>query len=97
MSEIKIFKLMSGEEIVADVTEKVDTYLLKEPVTIVYQQAEGGGMTAGFAPFMAYSAGVVILNKNSITSHADVDAKLLAEYNRIFSKIEIMPAGSIIL
>ena len=96
MSDIKIFKLMSGEEIVADVTDKGDTYSLKEPVTIVYQQAEGGGMTAGFAPFMPYSHGEIILSKASVTSHADVDPKLLGEYNRIFSKIEIVPAGKII-
>jgi hypothetical protein len=96
MSDIKVLKLMSGEEIVAEVTDKGEVYTLKEPVTIVYQPVEGGGMNAGFAPFMPYSSGILTLNKNSIASYADVDAKLLAEYNRIFSKIEIVPAGKII-
>jgi len=96
MSDVKVIKLLSGEEIVATTADKDSTYEITDAVTIVYQQTEEGGTVAGFAPYMPYSSGKIILNKSSITSYSEVDAKLLAEYNRIFSKIEIVPASAII-
>jgi len=96
MSEIKLYKLASGEEIIAKVLHVNDHKLvITDAVSIVYHQVGDGQMSAGFAPFMPYSEGDIQLYHHAITSSSSVQDKLLAEYNRIFSNIVIAPAGSI--
>ena len=53
MSEIKLFKLTSGEEIMASVTSTSGNVVnITDAVALVYQQAGDGRMTVGFAPFV---------------------------------------------
>ena len=97
MSNIKIFKLTSGEEAVADVVgEDNHGFLLQDAVGLVYHQVEDGKMSVGFAPFMPYAEGEIRLSFSAIASSASVKAHLLQEYNRVFSKIIVAPAGSIV-
>jgi len=96
MSEIKLFKLTSGEEIMANLTLRGLHYEVEDAVTLVYQQAGDGRMTVGFAPFMPYSDERVIkINPSTIAAEATPKDQILGEYNRVFSKIVIAPAGSI--
>jgi hypothetical protein len=92
---IKVFKLISGEEIIAEVFNALaDNIELKSPATIVIQQtAQGVGV--GLMPYMAYATGNIKLYKTSIASEAEPDIKMINEYNRIFgSGIQIATAGS---
>lgn len=96
MSTIKLYKLTSGEEIVANVKGTAPEYIeIDDAVTLVYQQAPGGKMTVGFAPFMPYSEGSIILYSRTIAGTSDVTEQLLTEYQRVFSKIEIAPASAL--
>jgi hypothetical protein len=96
MNNIKVFKLISGEEIIAEVFNQFDQYIeLKSPATIVIQQTQQG-VGVGLMPYMAYATGNVQLYKNAIASEASPDVKMINEYNRIFgSGIQIASAGSI--
>lgn len=97
MSDIKLYKLTSGEEIIAKVVHSNEHMMtVTDAVSIVYHQVGEGQMSAGFAPFMPYSEGDIQLNHHAITSSSSVQDKLLAEYNRIFSNIVIAPANSIV-
>lgn len=97
MSEVTLIKFVSGEEIIA--TKVVDTgtnLVVENPVTLVYHRnEEGSGVSVGFAPYMPYSEGNIVVNYAAIASSSDVKTDLLAEYNRIFSNIEIFTQGSI--
>jgi len=96
MNDIKIIKLTSGEEIIANiVVSDNDTIEIKEAVALMYQQLDGGRMSVGFAPYMPYANDNITLYKSAIASTASVKGPLLAEYNRSFSNIIIAPAGSI--
>lgn len=96
MGTIKLYKLTSGEEIVANVQGTAQEYIeINEAVTLVYQQAPGGKMTVGFAPFMPYSEGNIILYSRTIAGTSDVTEQLLSEYKRVFSPIEL-PQTSIV-
>lgn len=96
MSDIKLFKLTSGEEIMASLILRGLDYEIEDVVTLVYQQAGDGRMTVGFAPFMPYSDEKVIkLNPSSVAAEANPKDQILSEYKRVFSKIVIAPAGSI--
>ena len=97
MSDVKLYKLTSGEEIMAtEVTFGDNTTILKDVVSLVYQPTQDGQMTAGFAPYMPYSDGSITFQDTAIGSVANPKSDILAEYTRVFSKIEIFPAGSII-
>lgn len=93
---VKLFRLNTGEEIIADVFNTyADHFEVKDAVTIVYQQVSNDQMSAGFAPYMPYAKGNIELQKHAIAATAEVADKLMGEYNRIFSKIQIVPAGAI--
>jgi len=94
MSDVKLYRLVSGEEILATVVGTTPDYIeIKDSVVLVYQRAAEDKMSVGFAPFMPYATGNVTLYSRSIESVATCSDQLLGEYNRVFSKIQIAPAS----
>lgn len=94
MSDIKLFRLMSGEEILASVVGTAPEYVeLTDAVVLVYHRAAEDKMSVGFAPFMPYAEGNIILYSRAIETTSTCTEQLLGEYNRIFGKIQIAPAG----
>jgi hypothetical protein len=92
----KLFKLISGEEILATVKDETPTsFTIVDAVTLVYQPAGDGKMTVGFAPFMAYASGPITLYASSVATEAVPNDQMKQEHTRIFSNIVIAPAGSI--
>jgi hypothetical protein len=92
---IKVFKLISGEEIISKCELIGSDYLLDSPASIMMQRTEQG-VGVGLAPYMPYSSGKITLHSGSVASSAGVDVKMENEYNRLFgSGIQIAPAGSI--
>ena len=87
MANIRLFKFVSGEEVIADVSEtqtSIDSFIIKDAVTLVYRQTETGNMTVGFAPFMPYASGDINIYKSSIISESNPQDDLKNEFNRIF-------------
>lgn len=96
MSEIKLFKLTSGEEIMANLTLRGLQYEVEDAVSLVYQPAGDGQMTVGFAPFMPYSNEKILkINPAAIAVEVIPKDQILSEYNRIFSKIQIVSATTL--
>lgn len=100
MSNVKLFKLVTGEEILAEVVSKPslasDGYVLKNCIRIVYYDT-GKGVSTGFAPFLPMSADEQISLKNSsVLVEVTPKDEVLAEYTRIFSGIVIPSNQSII-
>jgi hypothetical protein len=88
---IKVFKLVTGEEIIAEIFNWFDANIeLKNPAVIVMQQTQQG-VGVGLMPFMPYSTGNVKVYRVSLVSEAEPDVKMINEYNRIFgSGIQIV-------
>ena len=85
MAEVKLFKLISSEEIVATIKSKDDnTFTVEDAVLLIYRQAKEGAMSVGFGPYMPYAEGDIVINKTSVASVAAVKQDLANEYNRIF-------------
>lgn len=94
---IVMYKLSSGEEIVVNEISSTDTHItVKEAVTLVYQQIDSGRMTVGFAPFMPYCDGNIVLHSSSIVARSHPKDQILQEYNRVFSNIVIAPASTLL-
>ena len=94
---VKVCKLVSGEDIIADV--KIDDlgYVFNNPAVIVVQQTQDGRVGAAFAPYAPYAKdGVVRIFKNFVIGEVELDVKMINEYNRIFgSGILIASANEI--
>lgn len=90
---IKVFKMISGEELIAEVINNLPTTkTLKEPAVIVMQKTEQG-IGVGMMPYMPYVSGNVALNNSAIAAEGDPDVKLVNEYSRLFgSGIQIASA-----
>lgn len=93
---VKVFKMISGEEIISEVFNKYDQTLeLKNPATIVLQQTERG-VSVGIAPYMAYAGERVHIYRHALAAEGDPDDALRNEYNRIFgSGIQIASASAL--
>ena len=100
MANIKLFKLMSGEEVLAEVVSEPsytsNKYDLKNCIRIVYYDT-GKGVSTGFAPFLPMSADEQIsIKESSVLVEVTPKDEVLAEYTRIFSGIVIPTNQSII-
>jgi hypothetical protein len=95
MSDVKVFKMINGEEIISKVTSGSEVgYFLEDPATIMLQQTASGQMGVGIAPYMPYAEGKIFMFKTAIAAEGIPERKMVDEYNRIFGAgIEIVPAG----
>ena len=92
---IKVFKLISGEELISKVSDISGGYALENPATIMIQQS-AQGMGVGLAPYMVYAKGKIHLHLSAIASEAEADEEMASQYNRIFgSGIEVVPASAL--
>jgi hypothetical protein len=95
MDKIKVFKLINGEELIAEVFNNYDRHIeLKAPAQIVMQQTKEG-VGVAMAPYMPYVNGNIELYRHAIASSGVPDVKMENEYSRLFgSGIQIASAGS---
>lgn len=93
MERIKVFKLINGEELIAEIFNNFDqTIELKSPAQIVMQQTKDG-VGVALAPYMPYANGNIHLHRQAIASSGIPDVKMENEYSRLFgSGIQIAAA-----
>jgi hypothetical protein len=93
---IRVFKLINGEELLAEVFSQHDkSFELKNPAQIVLQQTDKG-VGVALAPYMPYVEGHVILGRHAVASDGTPNQQLVNEYNRIFgSGIVVAPASAL--
>jgi hypothetical protein len=81
---IKVYKLINGEELIAEVFAHYDKHIeLKSPAQIVMQQTKEG-VGVALAPYMPYASGNIELHRQAIASSATPDVKMENEYSRLF-------------
>ena len=96
MTDIKVFKLISGEELIGKVEVTGLGYTIEAPATILMQQTKDG-VGLALMPYMPYTEGKVILFSQCIATEGIPSAKMINEYNRLFgSGIEIAPASALV-
>ena len=99
MSNIKLITFNTQQTIIAEIIEEDDIdFLVKHPVQVIAVPPKNpndmGGV--GFAPYLAYSEefdkGIYIKNENIFCITTPV-SDLMEQYRKMFSRIEIAPAG----
>lgn len=83
---IKLFRLVSSEEIVGEiVSEENGTYTIKNPCAIGLAMGQNGQPTLSMQPWLIFSdQKEVSLKDNHILFTTTVDIKILNKYNEIF-------------
>jgi hypothetical protein len=80
---IRVFKMISGEELISKVSDTGTGWELDSPAVIMIQQTEKG-VGVGLMPYMPYASGKVTLHRTAVASDGIPDVKMENEYNRIF-------------
>ena len=98
MSEIKVVKLVSGEELVVEITEENDSSVtFKNPVASVLQRSQNtGGAALGFMPWMHAADGPFTVDRNKIICIANVADEVKNGYNQIFGAGIVVPPKQLI-
>jgi hypothetical protein len=90
--KIKVFKLLSGEDLICEVSASVENqngkshHEIINAATLVLQETEKG-MSVGLAAYMPYCNGTVILYQSAIVAESTPEPHMLQEYKRVFGKI----------
>jgi hypothetical protein len=93
MENIKVFKLINGEEIISKAIETGSGWTLNSPAQIVMQQTKDG-VGVALAPYMPYASGDIQMYQHAVASEAKPDVKMENEYSRLFgSGIQIVSSA----
>ena len=86
----KCFKLVSGEELLANVVdEDAFQFTLSNPALIAIQQKEDGNLGMVIAQFMPYSEGDITIFKSALMAVGIPAEGLVAEYENRFEEAEV--------
>jgi hypothetical protein len=96
MSNIKALKLGSGEELVVEVVEQTDEYLVvKNAVACMMQRSEKGPVL-GFIPWMQAADGNLSIKNSCVVIVAEVAQEVKNGYNQIFGAGIVVPPQQLI-
>ena len=94
---IRLLKLVSGEEIVAEVEQDGEDIIIDNPSTIILMPSQGGGTSVGLADWMLFaSKKTVTLSKNHILYNIEPSEELQNLYAKVHSKI-MTPSKELII
>lgn len=106
MNQVKVFKLISGEEVLAEVEkDESNFYTLKNPVGIAIVRGQNGQPNVGFAPFPLHSEQNAPSSKSNFTIDIPKQSVIysylpasdfLDNYNQIFGSGIVLPNKQLI-
>ncbi len=98
MSNIKVVKLVSGEELVVEITNETDEAItINNVVAAVLQRSnQTGGAALGFMPWMHAANGPFIIAKDKLICVAEVADEVKNGYNQIFGAGIVVPPKGLI-
>jgi hypothetical protein len=90
MINVKLFRIITGEEVIAELVSEEETHLTIKNGLVVIPT----GQSVGFAPWASVidrSSPELILSKNHIVYTAEVDSTIKTKYTQIFGGGIITP------
>ncbi len=97
MSNIMVLKIITGEEVIADVVSKTNEfYELDDALAIVMQPTQDGRLSTGFLPWLSTIEAPIKVKESSVISSGEPIKDLKTAYQSMFSKI-ITPSKNIIV
>lgn len=95
MENIKVVKLATGEEILAEIEENEDGIIITNPVRIAVMAGQNGQPNIGFAPWPIHAeqekeSEYVIAKKHVVYSYTPAQ-EYVNNYNQIFGSGIVLP------
>lgn len=99
MSNVKVIKLISGEEIIADIDESIEgLVILKKPLMIMMVPNQNNQFGIGLAPFCPYAKDEVVpIRAGAIVTIFEPDTGMKNEYNVRYGSGLVVPESKIIV
>lgn len=99
MSNIRCVKLLSGDEIIADIDETIEgLFILKKPAQIMMIPNQNNQFGIGLAPFCPYAKDdVVPMRSGAIITVFEPDTGMLNEYNTRYGSGLVVPESKLIV
>lgn len=98
MSEIRFFKLLTGEFVVSsyEYQEKSNAFTLTDPAQVSMQQGENGQMQVGlldFLPFAEENNKIVTISGSHVVYDHTPTTAMLNAYNKLYGSGLILPGS----
>jgi hypothetical protein len=94
---VQALKLVSGEELVVEITEETETAItFKNPVATVLQRTKTGDGALGFMPWMHAANGPFTVDKSKVICLAEVADEVKNGYNQIYGAGIVVPPQQLI-
>lgn len=99
MANIKCLKLISGDEVIADIDEGIEgLVILKKPLQIMMIPNQNNQFGIGLAPFCPYAKDdMVPLRSGAVLSIFEPETGMLNEYNSRYGSGIVVPESKIII
>jgi len=83
---VQAFKMITGEDVVAEVVGESDTFLhTRNPAVVIMQRAEDGRIGVGLQPLVPIAKnGEVQFSISALSAFYEIETQMINEYNRIF-------------
>ena len=99
MSELRILKLVSGEEVVGEITsDSADSVTIQNPCTLGIVPTQSGGPRLNMMPLLIFSEQKKVqLQKSHIVYEVSVAQEIENKYNEIYGSGIVLPKPSAII
>jgi hypothetical protein len=95
MKNIRVVKLVTGEDILAEIDEDETHVIITNPVRIAVMPGQNGQPNIGFAPWPVHaeqeSGSEYLVHKKHIVYHYTPAQEYLNNYNQIFGSGIVLP------
>ena len=87
---MKAFRLVTGEEIIGNVTGDDFELHFDKPAAVIIQPSQTGSAGVALVPLMIYADGPVTIKTQHIMCECSIDEKLAVEYKRMYHSGELV-------
>ena len=91
MIDVKLFRIATGEEVIAELVSQDDNFVTVKNVLVVIPTAQGGVVFAPWASVIDRTIPELIIAKNHIVYIAEVDSQVKTKYNEIYGSKLVVP------
>jgi hypothetical protein len=91
MINVKLFRISTGEEVIAELVSESDTSVTMKNGLVVLPTPQGGVGFAPWTPVIDKDNPQVEVSKNFVVYIADVDSQVKTKYNEIYGSKLVMP------
>ena len=92
MIDVKLFRISTGEEVVAELVSETDTSVTMKNGLVVLPTPQGGIGFAPWTPVIDKDNPEVEVSKNFVVYIADVDSQVKNKYNEIYGSKLVTPS-----